>query len=187
MGETPFMIHIQEDNTMKETLLNLNKYKFNAVTNMLLIAKYISYGGPIIIKETMHDKPSVVFFDHNGDSCYWIFGDKFIDIDTALIKLFNYLEKDTIESFTFFVEDLYCMFHTSILGRKHYIKETYEDTELNMLRHHVTLTREQFKNAIENTENTTIGEIDELVKLFDIDKLVLMESADVVHKIIDKM
>lgn len=172
---------------MKEISLNLNKYNFNAVTNMLLIAKYISYGGPIIIKETIHDKPSVTFFDHNGDGCYWIFGDKYIDIDTALVKLFSYIEKDTIESFTFFIEDLYCMFHASVIGKKHYIKEIYEDNELNMLRHHVTLTREQFINSIVNTENTTIGDFDELVTLFDIDKLILMESIDVVHKMIDKI
>ena len=182
-----FMIHIQEDKHMKETVLNLQKYGINAVTNMLLIAKYISYGGPIIIKETTHEKPSVTFFDHNGDGCYWIFGDKFIDVDTALIKLFSLIEKDDIESFTFFVEDLYCMFHSSVINKRAYIKETYEDSELNMLRHHVTLTREQFINTIVNTENKTIGDIDELVKLFDIDKIALMESEDEVHRLLSKI
>lgn len=170
---------------MKETIISLKKYGFNAIPNMLLIAKYISYGGPIIIKET-NKKPSIVFFDHNGDECYWIFGDKHIDVDTALIKLFTLIEKNSIESFTFFIEDLYCMFNTSECNRKHYIKETYEDSELDMLRHHVTLSRTEFINAIANTENNTIGGIDEIVKLFDIDNISLIESADEVHKLLEK-
>lgn len=170
---------------MKETIISLKKYGFNAIPNMLLIAKYISYGGPIIIKET-NKKPSVVFFDHNGDECYWIFGDKRITVDTALIKLFALIEKDSIESFTFFIEDLYCMFHSSERNRKHYIKETYEDTELDMLRHHVTLSRIEFINAIANTENNTIGGLAEIVKLFDIDKISLMECIDAVHKLLEK-
>ena len=173
---------------MKETFINLNKYGFNAVTNMILIAKYLSYGGPIIIKDKGYDKPEVVFFDKTGDPCYWIFGDRYIDIDTALIRLFRLIEETNIESFTFFVEDLYCMFKSSQIGRKHYIRETYEDSELNInLRHHVTLSRVEFIRAIVNTENHNIGDLDEVITLLNIDKLAFMESMDEVNKMLDKI
>lgn len=172
---------------MKEIVLDFKKVGgLNVLGNLLLISEYLSYGGPIIIKDKTCDKPGVVFFDKTGEPCYWIFGDRYIDIDTALIRLYTLIQKESIESFTFFVEDLYCMFKASNIGRKHYIKETYEDSVLNInLRHHVTFTREEFINVLQ-TQPDSNG-IDGIVNLFNIDNLAFMESSDEVNKLLDRI
>ena len=162
--------YIEDIINMKETVLDLKKYGYNSVTNMLLIAMYISYGGPIIIKYKSQDKPKIVFFDHDGNECYWIFGEKHIDIDTALIKLFSMMERNDIESFTFFIDDLNSLFGTSEINRKQYIKDTYEDTELDMNRQHLTYTRKEFVKLIINKENKNIGDFKEITNLFNINK-----------------
>lgn len=142
-------------------ILDLSKYGFNAISNMLIFATYISNGGGTIITYD-NNKPLMYFYDSDGNAKILgenlLLGDeiKLPDINTSLMIVYDWLESTHIQRLMFYIEDaLVCLSNIDVSQKKLYTKEkTIEKVSYD--KPYIEIDIEDFKKKITNVKNNNV-------------------------------
>lgn len=162
-------------------IMDLNEYGFNALSNMMVVAKYISLGGGII---TRYDqcKYEMCYFTKEGSYNDPMIAEERINISDALLVVYSLMKSDITE-IGFFIDDVYKVYTTTNeMDRLVYINTKHKDG-MNLQRSHIIFELDEFINKIKNVKNNNIeSSLEDFNNLFDIGKGVQQEAAlNVLH------
>lgn len=163
-----------------EDIISLKKYGFNALANMMIFAKYLNFGGGVIIRR--HDNDDYEMEYYSNETLVTNTPEDLTttpDVNTSLMIVYSWLESVSITEIGFYIDEAYKMFMTdSEEERFMYRKRMYYKTKdrltgkkLSSEREKIILTLDEFRDKIINVENKNINcGINEFNNLFDIDR-----------------
>lgn len=158
--------------------LDLKEYGVNAFPNMMILAKYLSLGGGVIL-QYKGCKPDLMYYYISGEISNTPTCDTPIDISSGVIEVYTLMKSDKLERIGFFIDDVYKLFTTTDqLDRSVYIMNKHKEG-MNLQRAHVLIKQEEFIKRITETKNNYNFDItvNEFNRLFDISIDLQQESA----------
>lgn len=155
-----------------EQIISLKKYGMETLPNMMMLAKYLSNGGPVIIKRKNESGAHMTFYDKEGNETWWT--PNIPDVNAGLMIVYGWLEDDTLESWMLYLEDAFIVYDMEERLVKSYLMNRYKDKDpykINYNREYVELSQEDFKKKIVSFKNNNIvSGLEEFCKMFDINK-----------------
>lgn len=160
--------------------LDLKEFGFNAFPNMMIIAKYLSLGGGMIL-QYKDCKPGFQYY-YDDEISNTPSYDNPINISNGLITVYNWMKNDKleIEKIGLFIDDFYKLYTTSNqTDRTIYVLNKHKENRDLHQEGIVFITKEEFVNRIINVHNNSNFDIsiNDFNKLFDIPTYVQQESA----------
>ena len=157
-----------------EQIISLKKYGMETLPNMMMLAKYLSNGGPVIIKRKNESAAHMTFYDKEGNETWWT--PNIPDVNAGLMIVYGWLEDDNLESWMLYLEDAFIVYDMEERLVKSYLMNRYKDKDpykINYNREYVELSQEDFKKKIVSFKNNNIvSGLEEFCKMFDVNKSV---------------
>ena len=114
-----------------EDIISLKKYGFNALANMMIFAKYLNFGGGVIIRR--HDNDDYEMEYYSNETLVTNTPEDLTttpDVNTSLMIVYSWLESVSITEIGFYIDEAYKMFMTdSEEERFMYRKRMYYKTK----------------------------------------------------------